>query len=90
MTSSHLGRSHTQCNASSIYLKQAFACRIDVQLIFKNVRRNKKVYTKCKSETTEKTGKNEKAGQESLGTTLIPIYIVYFPRFFFSEHFQPS
>ena len=24
-------------------------CRVDVQLIFKNVRRNKKVYTKCKS-----------------------------------------
>ena len=23
-------------------------CRVDVQLIFKNVRRNKKVYTKCK------------------------------------------
>ena len=25
-------------------------CRVEVQLIFKNVRRNKKVYTKCKSE----------------------------------------
>ena len=34
----------------SVYLEQTFVCRVDVQLIFKNVRRNKKVYTKCKSE----------------------------------------
>ena len=47
---SKLYRSHTQCNVSSIYLEQIFACRVDVQLIFKKVRRNKKIYTKCKSE----------------------------------------
>ena len=38
-------RSNSQCNASIMYLDQTF----DVQLIFKSVRRNKKVYTKCKS-----------------------------------------
>ena len=47
---SGLDRSHTQCNASSIYLEQTFVCRGDVQLIFKIVSRNKKIYTKCKSE----------------------------------------
>ena len=44
----NLDRSHTQCMASSIYVEQKFVCK--VQLIFKNVRRNKKIYTKCKSE----------------------------------------
>ena len=44
---SNLDRSYTQRNASSIYLHVFI---IDVQLIFKNPRRNKKVYTKCKSE----------------------------------------
>ena len=29
---------------------QIFVCRIDIQIIFKNVGKNKKVYTKCKSE----------------------------------------
>ena len=33
-----------------MHLEQTFVCRFDIQLIFKNVRRNKKVYTKCKSE----------------------------------------
>ena len=51
---SNLGRSHTNCNASiytsGIYVEQKFMCRVDVRLIFKKVRRNKKVYTKCKSE----------------------------------------
>ena len=47
---SNLRRSHTQCNASRIYLELTFMCRVDVQLIFKNVTRNKKVYNKCKSE----------------------------------------
>ena len=47
---SNLDRSHTQCNASSKYLEQTFVCRVNVQLIFKNVRRNKKLYTECKSE----------------------------------------
>ena len=47
---SNLDRSHTQYDASSIYLEQTFVCRVDIQLIFKNIRRNKKVYTKCKSE----------------------------------------
>ena len=47
---SNLDRPHTQCKTSSIYLERTFVCRVDVQLIFKNVRRNKKVYTKCKSE----------------------------------------
>ena len=47
---SHLDRSYTKCNRFSIYLEQTFACRVDVQLIFKTVRRNKKVYTKRKSE----------------------------------------
>ena len=35
---------------SSIYLEQTFVFRVNVQLIFKNVRRNKKVYTRWKSE----------------------------------------
>ena len=39
---SNVDRSHTQCNASSIYLEQRFVCRVDVQLIFKNIRRNKR------------------------------------------------
>ena len=47
---SNMGRSHTQWNTSSIYLEQTFMCRIDVQLIFKTVERNVRVYTKCKSE----------------------------------------
>ena len=47
---SNLDRSQTQCNASSVYREQTFACRVDAQLIFKNVKRNKKVYTKYKSE----------------------------------------
>ena len=46
----HLDRSNTQVNASSIYLEQTFVCRVDIQLVFKNMRRNKKVYTKCNSE----------------------------------------
>ena len=46
----NLDRSHTQCKASSIYLEHTFVCRVDIQLIFKNVRKNKKAYTKCKSE----------------------------------------
>ena len=47
---SNSNRPHTQYNASSKYIEQTFVCRVDVQLIFKNVRRNKKLYTKCKSE----------------------------------------
>ena len=43
-------KSYTQCKASSIYLEQTFVGRVDVQLIFENVGRNKKVYNKCKSE----------------------------------------
>ena len=43
-------RSHTQWNASSIDLEQTFVSRVRAQLIFENVRRNKKLYTKCKSE----------------------------------------
>ena len=39
---SNVDRSHTQCNASSIYLEQRFVCSVDVQLIFKNIRRNKR------------------------------------------------
>ena len=31
-------------------VKETFVCRIDVPLIFKNVRRRKKSYNKCKSE----------------------------------------
>ena len=46
---SNLDKSRTQCNVSSIYLEQTFVCGADVQLIFKNVMRNKKIYTKCKS-----------------------------------------
>ena len=38
---SNLDKSHTQCNAFSIYLEQAFVCRVDLQLIIKNVRRDK-------------------------------------------------
>ena len=47
---SNLGRSHAQHSASSTCLEQTFVCRDDFQLIFKNVARNKKVHTKCKSE----------------------------------------
>ena len=47
---SNLDTPRVNCNASSIYLEQKFVCRVNVQLIFKNVRRNKKVHTKCKSE----------------------------------------
>ena len=32
------------------FVKQTFVCRADVPLIFKNVRRRKKVYNKCKSD----------------------------------------
>ena len=35
-------------------VKQTFVCRVDVPLIFKNVRRRKKVYNKCKSERIPK------------------------------------
>ena len=46
---SNLDRSQTQCNASSINLEQTFVFRVDVQLTFKNVRRNKMVYTEADS-----------------------------------------
>ena len=50
---SNLDRSYTNCNASiytpSIYFEQKFVCRVDIELIFKSVRRNKEVYTRCKS-----------------------------------------
>ena len=49
----NLDRSHSQCNA---YLNQTFVCRVNVQLIFKNVRRNRKAYTNwaiCKSRNGE-------------------------------------
>ena len=45
----------THYNASSIYLEKIFVCRADAQLIFKYVRRNKKVSTKCKSEKISET-----------------------------------
>ena len=35
-------------------VKQTLVCRVDVPLIFKNVRRRKKVYNKCKSEKIRK------------------------------------
>ena len=35
-------------------VKETFVCRVDVPLIFKNVRRRKKVYNKCKSEKIPK------------------------------------
>ena len=47
---SNLDRPHTKYNASRKYLEQTFVFRVDAQLIFKNVRRNKNVYAKCKSE----------------------------------------
>ena len=47
---SNLDRPHTQCNAISRYLEQTIVYRVDIQLIFKNISRNKKVCTKCKSE----------------------------------------
>ena len=47
---SNVDRSHIQCIASSVHLEQTFLCKADVQLIVKNVKRNKKAYTKCKSE----------------------------------------
>ena len=46
---SNLDRTHTQCNASSIYLEETFPCRVDFQLIYINVKRRKKVYIQCKS-----------------------------------------
>ena len=39
---SNLDRSQIQCNASSIYLEQTFVCRVDTQLTFENVKRNKR------------------------------------------------
>ena len=47
---SNLDRSHTQFNGSSWYLEQTLVSRVDAQLSSKNVRRNKKDYTKCRSE----------------------------------------
>ena len=44
-----------QGSASSIHLEQTFVCRVDLKLIFENVRRTKKVYTKCKSEKIPET-----------------------------------
>ena len=52
---SNVDRSHTQWNASSIDLEQTFVSRVHVQLIFENVRRNRKLYTKCKSEKIPET-----------------------------------
>ena len=46
---SNVHRSCTQCNPSSVYVEQTFVCRVAVQLIFKNFKKNKKIYTKCKS-----------------------------------------
>ena len=43
-------RSDIQRNASSIHIEHTFLCKVDVQLIFKSVKRNEKVYTKRKSE----------------------------------------
>ena len=51
---SNLDRSHTLSNASSKYLEQTFVCRVDAQLIFDNLRRNKKVYAQCKFEKIPK------------------------------------
>ena len=39
----------THYDASSIYLEQIFVCRVDTQLLFEDVRRNKKIYFKYKS-----------------------------------------
>ena len=44
----NLDMSLTEYNASLSYLEQTLVRRVDVQLICKNVRRNKKVYIKCK------------------------------------------
>ena len=49
---SNVDRSCTQCNPSNVYVEQTFVCRVVVQLIFKNVKKNKKIYTKCKSADT--------------------------------------
>ena len=49
----NLDRPYNQFNASSLYLEHTFVCRV-VQLLFKNVMRNKKVYT-CKSEKIPET-----------------------------------
>ena len=35
-------------------VKQTLVCRVDVPLVFKNIRRKKKVYNKCKSEKIRK------------------------------------
>ena len=48
---SNLNKFHIKCNASRIYLNKTFMFRVGVQFILKNVRRNKKVNTKGKSET---------------------------------------
>ena len=39
-----------QLQCFCIYVQRKFVFRADIQLIFKNVGRNKKVYAKCKSE----------------------------------------
>ena len=47
---SNIDRSHNQRNAANIKVEETFVFRVDVQLLFENVGRNKKIYTKCKSE----------------------------------------
>ena len=43
-------RSDIQRNASCIHIEHTFLCKVGVQFIFKNVKRNEKVYIKRKSE----------------------------------------
>ena len=47
---SNLDMLHIQWDAFSIHFENTFVCRVDVQSVFKNVGRNKEVYTTCKSE----------------------------------------
>ena len=45
---------HDRLCCGTLVVKQTLMCRVDVPLIFENVRRRKKVCNKCKSEKISK------------------------------------
>ena len=47
-------KQHDRHCCGILVVKQTFVCRVDIPLIFKNIRRRKKVYNKCKSEKIPK------------------------------------
>ena len=74
----NLHRYHTQCNAYSIYLEQTFVSRVDVKLIFKNDRRNKEVYTKCRSKKIPEVGSAPYNRKTELKMVLLLKIVSYF------------